>query len=137
MQSGIRLSVVLWEKMQAHLLSCLPQEGCGLIGGRNGSAEDVIAVLNDLRSPNRFRMNPEAQLQALLAFEARGMQLVGIYHSHPCGPVYPSETDLAEFYYPGVVSLICAPGRTGWQVKGFSIERNSFMEVAVYLDDLT
>jgi proteasome lid subunit RPN8/RPN11 len=38
--------------------------------------------------------------------EAQGLEMVGIYHSHPHGPDSPSPTDIAEAYYPDAVYLI-------------------------------
>jgi proteasome lid subunit RPN8/RPN11 len=74
------------------------------------SVVEVIPVENELHSPVRFRMAAQEQLKAFLRFEERGLELVGLFHSHPAGPVHPSPTDLAEFAYPGVLTVILAPG---------------------------
>ena len=115
-----------YEAMLAHILACLPNEACGLLGGQvHGSdriAQLVIPVENMLHSPVRFRMDPLKQLEAFQYIESQNMELVGIFHSHPTGPDAPSQTDLAEFYYPGVAVLIWSPGGDGWRVRAFRID---------------
>jgi proteasome lid subunit RPN8/RPN11 len=51
-------------------------------------------------------MNPHQQIEALLALEAAGWQLLAIYHSHPQGPELPSATDIALAFYPEAVNII-------------------------------
>lgn len=112
-------------EMREHVLSCLPEEACGLLGGRIDGAKAavkvVIPVENVLHSPVRFRMDPREQLRAFNRLDDLGLELVGIFHSHPTGPNAPSATDLAEFYYPGVAFLIWSPGSEGWQLRAFHI----------------
>lgn len=115
-----------YEDMLAHVLACLPEEACGLLGGQmNGSeriAQLVIPIENVLHSPVRFRMDPRKQLEAFTYFESQNMEMVGIFHSHPTGPDAPSLTDLAEFFYPGVAFLIWSPGADGWRLRAFRID---------------
>lgn len=112
-------------EMRAHVHACLPEEACGLLGGRfdgtKATVKVVIPVENVLHSPVRFRMDPREQLQAFNRLDDLGLELVGIFHSHPTGPDAPSATDLAEFYYPGVAFLIWSPGAEGWQLRAFLI----------------
>ena len=112
-------------EMRAHVLACLPEEACGLLGGRIDGTEAIVQCVipmeNELHSPVRFRMVPSEQLQAFNMLDDLGLELVGIFHSHPTGPEAPSATDLAEFYYPGVAFLIWSPGAEGWQLRAFRI----------------
>ena len=119
------------EEMINHLTGVLPEEGCGMVGGRDGTAESVFAVTNSLHSPVQFRMDPEEQLNVLMWLDENEMDLVAIYHSHPNGPLKPSQKDIAEFSYPGVVSLIWAFTATGWVVRGCLIEGDSFREIPI------
>lgn len=127
----IVLSAAQRQVMFDHVSSCYPEEACGLLGGQAAEATCRVAaalpVENVLHSPVRYRMEPSAQLQGFLWLEEQGLDLVGIYHSHPTGPDYPSYTDLDEYAYPGVLALIWSPdGGSGsgdsWQLKAFWIE---------------
>jgi proteasome lid subunit RPN8/RPN11 len=126
-----------WQEMVQHIQSCLPEESCGLAGGyfRNQTAQIslILPVANQLHSPVRFRMDPAGQLNALRTIEENGLELVAIFHSHPNGPEQPSATDLLEFYYPGVLSLILSPFAVlhEWRVRAFHISSGQFGEVGV------
>jgi proteasome lid subunit RPN8/RPN11 len=128
------------EQMVAHLAACLPEEGCGLVGGLGQAAQRWSAVENSLHSPVRFRMDAARQLAVLQQFEADNLELLAIIHSHPHGPPHPSSTDLAEFYYPGVFVLIAVPFDlgsenmgtlvvNGWNICGFQIEPQGYLAV--------
>lgn len=123
--SQIAFESAMIAEMRAHVLTCLPEEACGLLGGQmdggRATVNVVIPVENTLHSPVRFRMDPREQLRAFNRLEVLGLELVGIFHSHPTGPDAPSATDLAEFYYPGVAFLIWSPGGEGWQMRAFRI----------------
>ncbi len=122
-----------WQNMLAHLQNCLPEEGCGLLGGRlRGAGEEltarvsmVLPVENELHSPTRFRMDPARLVQAFYTLEEQGLELSAIFHSHPTGPQIPSPTDRGEFAYPGVLAVICsraAPSADDdWVVRAFQI----------------
>jgi proteasome lid subunit RPN8/RPN11 len=120
-----------------HVRACLPEEACGMVGGQADGpvlyAEAVLPVTNELHSPVRFRMAPLEQLQAFQRLEERGLDLVALFHSHPAGPDRPSPTDLAEFAYPGVLTLIWSrtvPG-ADWQLRGFWIDGGRVADVPV------
>jgi Predicted metal-dependent protease of the PAD1/JAB1 superfamily len=114
--------------MIQHIRSCLPEEACGLIGGIENRAVQIFPIENEYHSPVRFRMRPEEQLRVFLALEQNGLDLIGIYHSHPTGPEFPSETDRSEFAYPGTAYLILSPHGVDWQVRGYQINAEQFIE---------
>lgn len=127
-----------YQAMLAQVQANAPEEACGLLGGRleggEAQVETVLPVENALHSPFRFRMAPEAQLQGFHRLEAEGLELVAIFHSHPTGPDHPSPTDLEEFAYPGVVSVIWYPDVRGWQFRGFSLDNRKVREVVIVLE---
>lgn len=107
--------------MLDHVLSCLPEEACGLLGGTGALASLMLPVANAARSSTRFRMDPQDQVEAMTRVEGAGLDLVAIFHSHPCGPAGPSETDLREAAYPESAYLIWSPGSGGWECRAFWI----------------
>jgi [CysO sulfur-carrier protein]-S-L-cysteine hydrolase len=138
------ISAQHYQHMLEHLLACLPVEGCGILGGRPGElvCQAVLPVPNLLRSAVRFRMEPEAQLKAFHELEARDLELLAVFHSHPTGPDYPSPTDLAEFAYPGVLYLIWSPAAYNqtqswqsqsqrWQCRAFRITGGTYAAVEI------
>src|SRR5687768_8812979 len=76
-----------------------PLEACGLLAGKNSRVEKVIAVRNQAQSPVRYMMDPIEQLTAFQWIESQGLDLLGIFHSHPAGPEVVSPIDIAEAAY--------------------------------------
>ena len=62
------------------------------------------------------------------ALEFAGLELVGIYHSHPNGPDRPSPTDIAGNMYP-VAQLIWFREKGRWQARGYNIENGISVEI--------
>ena len=61
------------------------------------------------------------------------LDLLAIFHSHPEGPFRPSETDVKEFLYPGVATIICSPINENWMLKSFMIENDHYHEIELVL----
>ncbi|HKF83964.1 MAG TPA: M67 family metallopeptidase [Solirubrobacterales bacterium] len=92
----MRISQALIDEMVAHARGDLPNECCGMIGGRDGVASSVVRVENAAASPLRYEMDPQGQFDALKSIEDGGDELLGIYHSHTRSAAYPSQTDVNE-----------------------------------------
>jgi [CysO sulfur-carrier protein]-S-L-cysteine hydrolase len=92
----MKISQSLIDEMVAHAREDLPNECCGMIGGRDGEATSVVRVENAAASPLRYEMDPQGQYDALKRIEGAGEELVGIYHSHTRSAAYPSQTDVNE-----------------------------------------
>jgi proteasome lid subunit RPN8/RPN11 len=87
-----------------------PNEACGILAGRaspNGAAATRnFPMTNAERSPVIYRIDPKEQFRVFKEIEDEGLDLVAIYHSHTRSPAYPSNTDVAQAYYPEAVYLI-------------------------------
>jgi len=109
-----------------------PLEACGLLAGKGNQVELRIGVRNADLSPVRFHMDPQDQWRAFQLIESAGLELLGIYHSHPSGPDRPSPTDIAEAMYP-VVHIIWYRQAGKWRARGFRIESGIVREVGLRL----
>lgn len=116
--------------MIAHVNKHAPLEACGLLAGKGSSVESVLTVENQARSPVRFVMDPIGQLQAFEWIDSQGLDLLGIFHSHPAGPETVSPTDIADSAY-AVVNVILARADGTWRARGFWIEDGDYSEVAL------
>jgi proteasome lid subunit RPN8/RPN11 len=98
-----------------HAGAAYPEECCGVLLGRelaDGAGAAVVAVqaANNERSDsrhNRYVIPPQAVLAAHKQARARGLEVVGYYHSHPDHPAVPSDFD-REHAWPGLSYLIVA-----------------------------
>jgi proteasome lid subunit RPN8/RPN11 len=128
MKHKLILSDRHWQEMLRHVERQMPLEACGLLAGKANRVEKVIVVQNQAQSPVRFVMDPHEQLQAFDWIESQGLDLLGIFHSHPAGPESASVTDIAEAAYE-VVHLIWSRQRNRWHARGFWIENGGASEV--------
>lgn len=116
------------QKMIAHVDSHAPLEACGLLAGKGSTVEAVLVVRNQAQSPVRYVMDPIEQLHAFEWIESNGLDLIGIFHSHPTGPETVSPTDIAEAAY-AVTYVILARVNDAWRTRGFWVEHGGFREV--------
>lgn len=121
-----------WQKMLDHVDSHVPLEACGLLAGTNHRVERVIRMQNQARSPVRFVMDPYEQLKTFDWIEANGLDLLGIFHSHPAGPETASATDIAEAAYE-VVHVIWSRSGDRWRARGFWIAHGKTSEVTLQI----
>jgi proteasome lid subunit RPN8/RPN11 len=108
--SSLTLSTELRASIVEYLWRCLPHEGVGVLA-TSGIDSSLTAVRfypgrNMDRSPRRYTMDAADVLAALANMKREKTRLGVIVHSHPITPPVPSETDLVEANYPGVLSLI-------------------------------
>ena len=96
----IRIQSEPWAAMVAHAQKTYPNECCGaMLGTLDGDSKivsEAIALENAFEGAQaaRYELRPEDLLAADKAARERGMDLIGIYHSHPDCDAYFSKTDL-------------------------------------------
>jgi len=97
-----------------------PAEGCGLLVGASLLSGAIVRVVdvtsarnrNVERARDRYELDPADQLAAEDAAAARGLDVVGVWHTHPDQGALPSETDRAGAW-EGWSYLIVAVARGG------------------------
>jgi proteasome lid subunit RPN8/RPN11 len=133
--SKIIIPSYIQEEITAHLRNYLPQEGCGLLAGKGNRISLFIPVTNSSVSETTFIMEPVALYQALIRIESLELDLLTIVHSHPKGPLQPSITDIREFLYQGVVTMICVPDNDKWECQTFLIENNDYFDIELVIEN--
>jgi len=89
-----------WQTMVAHAESTYPNECCGAMLGRHLDGSKVVMEAVPLANSfagsqgDRYQIRPEDLLAADRAARDRGLDVIGIFHSHPDCDAYFSETDL-------------------------------------------
>ncbi|MCP4871476.1 MAG: M67 family metallopeptidase [Proteobacteria bacterium] len=99
-------------RLHAHAEEGYPHEVCGILAGSRASWEvtEVVALVNERADSahNRYKVSGLTLMRAEQALEARGLEVVGYYHSHPDHPSQYSEFDrdhaLPNMSYP-IVSV--------------------------------
>jgi proteasome lid subunit RPN8/RPN11 len=96
----IKIEQEAWDRMVAHARSTYPNECCGaMLGPIDGDVKTVrVALPLDNAYPGaqreRYELRPEDLLFAEKEARKKGMDLIGIFHSHPDCDAYFSKTDL-------------------------------------------
>lgn len=97
----LKVSGAAYSTVCEHAEAAYPDEAAGfLLGTDRGDLRSVVAALpqSNRFDPDqrrrRYRIDPQEVLEAEQAAEARGLEIVGIFHSHPDHPPEPSEFDL-------------------------------------------
>jgi len=114
-----------------------PNETCGLLVGRNAGGatrvEELVQArnLNTERARDRYELAPEDLLATDRAARERGLEIVGIWHSHPDHPAVPSATD-HQAAWSGWSYLIASVGRDGLrELRSWRLQDNVFAEEAI------
>ena len=92
----ILISKQLIEEINGHVERTYPEEGAGFLLGNEGEVTAIFALPNareDEARRNRFLITPEDYLKAEMKAAGMGVDLVGVFHSHPDCPNVPSEFD--------------------------------------------
>jgi proteasome lid subunit RPN8/RPN11 len=123
------------DEMVAHARAEAPNECCGMIGARDGTATSIHRARNAEESPLRYVIHPTDQLRIMEEIETRGEELAAIYHSHTGSPAYPSQTDinLAE-NWPDPLYVICSLADSDPEVRAFAIRDGEVEEVTLELE---
>ncbi|HXZ12591.1 MAG TPA: M67 family metallopeptidase [Candidatus Sulfotelmatobacter sp.] len=109
------------------------QECCGLLGGRDGMISRTFPAQNVARDPAKsYEISPKQLFPFMREIRAAGLQLLGIYHSHPAGPNEPSPRDIEQAFYPDAAYFILSPDpKAAKPVRAFSIRDGIVRELQV------
>jgi proteasome lid subunit RPN8/RPN11 len=99
--------------IRQHGADAYPEEGCGfLLGTVTDDGHNRVTAIRravNRRSEwrtRRYQLTADDYREADEAAQEQGLDVVGIYHSHPDHPAEPSETDLDEATFPGYTYVI-------------------------------
>lgn len=92
----IKIEKQAWEAMVSHVEGTYPREGCGVMIGSAESITLAMALPNSYSGPQEdfFVIAPEDLLKADQEARSQGLDILGIFHSHPDCDAYFSKRDL-------------------------------------------
>jgi proteasome lid subunit RPN8/RPN11 len=109
---ALRLTHAQYETVIAHCFDGFPDEACGLFSGPmgEGAPTGVVTEAHPCRnadaSARTFTVDPRDYLTATRTAEARGDDIVGVWHSHTHTDAYPSSTDVRQAVDPAWLYVI-------------------------------
>lgn len=96
----IEIAIEPWKTMVRHAEKIYPNECCGAMLGRLDDRSKLVTEAVPMENAyvgqqaERYELRPEDLLEADRQARARGLDLIGIFHSHPDCEAYFSATDL-------------------------------------------
>jgi proteasome lid subunit RPN8/RPN11 len=122
--------------LQAHAQGEPRHERCGLLAGCEGVITRVLHAHNIAGDPGtQYEIAPAELFHLMREIRGAGLQLLGIYHSHPLGANEPSRTDIARAYYPDAAYFIISPdAHSEKPVRAFAIRDGIVSELQVSVD---
>jgi proteasome lid subunit RPN8/RPN11 len=129
----IQLPRSLADALVAHAREGRPNEVCGVAGVEGSRVVRLERARNAASTPQvRFTFGDDGY-RLVMRIEREGLD-VGIYHSHPASPAYPSATDRAEMSatWPDCLQLMVSlrhDGTTGPEVNAYRIDREGNVAV--------
>jgi proteasome lid subunit RPN8/RPN11 len=139
----LHITEELIAQIQAHGARHYPEEGAGLIlgkykvGGR--TAESLIQLKNSSQPDsrhNRYIIEAKDVLAGEDHAEKLGLDVIGVFHSHPDHPAQPSDFDL-EWALPNfsyIITSVCA-GKAVSSRSWCISDDGSFIEEGLFIVD--
>jgi len=139
----LKLTKELHNEIKVHGAASYPHEGCGLLLGHSDGESNVVVAARPLpnvwpvanEKPERFRIDPADWRDVELEAMDEGLDVVGIFHSHPDYPPVASPRDVAWAAFAGYSYLITqvvagTPGLSrSWQLLP---DRSGFVEEPIH-----
>ena len=98
MQKKILLSKVFRQSLEQHADMQSPLEACAILFGTSNDktweTTDIFLTENIDKSEVNFTISNEQLMEGYTMAEDKGLDIVGIFHSHPNSQPSPSNTDI-------------------------------------------
>lgn len=114
----------------------LRREWCGLLAGAGGAVTAIIPLTNVEHNPAGcgWRADSREQYEAFARMAREGWELLGIVHSHPRTPAYPSDADIERAMSPEAAYVIVSFAADTPQVRAFRIADGRVSEEPIVIE---
>ena len=137
---SLEISLELLIGIHSHGEAAYPEEGAGfLLGAAHGERRQVAAILplDNSREAgarhNRYLLTPQDFLRGEQEAARQGLDLLGVFHSHPDHPNRPSEfdRDWAMPWFSYIITSVQAGRAASSRSWRLEEDRSSFFEEAI------
>ena len=137
-QPLLRLSAEQYGVIVAHCFDGLPDEACGMLAGpmnAGGEPTGAISAVTPCRnadaSARTYTVEPRDLLRAMRDADARGDEIVGVWHSHTHTDAYPSQTDVRQAVDPAWLYVLVSLRHGEPALRAYRIRDGVIAEVPV------
>jgi proteasome lid subunit RPN8/RPN11 len=119
--------------MVGHAYDGLPDEACGLLAGPAGTDKCTVfyPCRNAAESSKVYTVDPKDFMRADRDAEGRGLEIIGVMHSHTHTEAYPSPTDVTQAPDPGWHYVIVSLRAEAPTLRSYRIVEDSIAEEVV------
>ncbi len=141
---SIEITSTLLAQIHRHGESAYPEEGAGLLlGSADGAYKQVKAILplsnsrEDSARHNRYLLTAQDYLKGEEEAARMGLDVLGVFHSHPDHPNRPSEFDRewAMPWFSYMITSVQAAQAAGSRSWLLSDDRQAFTEEPITIRD--
>lgn len=113
------------------------EECCGLLAGRHGAIAQAFPAQNVAEHPaSAHEIAPKELFRIMREIRAAGLELLGIYHSHPKGDNQPSPRDVERAYYPDAAYFILSPRADAPEpIRAYSIRDGRWTQLEIKIQN--
>lgn len=129
------LTAAMRDEIVEHARAGLPNEACGILGGRDGRATRFFPAVNGEPSPHFYNIDAQDLLRIVTEIEDADEDVVAIYHSHVQSPAFPSRTDVELAHWPDAAYLIVSLGSEPPDLRAFAIRDGRVGKRDIVIDD--
>ncbi len=92
----IRINPAAWQVMLTHAEATYPKECCGVLLGSEQQVQEAVALPNVYTGSQEdfFVMDPKDLIRTDERARKNGLEILGVFHSHPDCDAYFSKRDL-------------------------------------------
>lgn len=125
----IRIPRDIMESMEWHAREEYPRECCGMLAGKGNEITRIFKTRNRAPSLDEYELDPVEQVNAFEEIDRLSLKLLGVYHSHPNHPCYPSGLDIGRAFYPDTAFFIISLSDVQPpQTRAFTIREGKVVE---------
>ena len=137
MSSILHLPTGERDRIRAWAEAGYPEECCGLLVGRQEQGQARVAYatsarnLNRERARDRYELSGEDFLVTDREAAAAGLEVVGVWHSHPDHPAHPSETDRSQAWSGWSYLIVAVADGVLVDLRSWRLDGERFFEEEV------
>jgi [CysO sulfur-carrier protein]-S-L-cysteine hydrolase len=141
-EPALRLSRRDYLTIVGHCYDALPDEACGILAGRlragtllpEGRVEAIYTCRNADASARTYTVDSRDLIRALRDAGEKGLELIGVFHSHTHTDAWPSPTDVRQAADPNWLYVIVSLKDGDPVLRSFRITDGNIGEVPVVLE---
>ncbi len=132
MIESIKIKKQVLDEIINHARADSPIEACGYLAGSEDLISRAYFLSNQDKSSEHFSFLPEEQFGVLRQARNEGLEIRGVYHSHPQTPARPSPEDIKLAFDPGLIYVIVSLAQgINQAVRAFRIREGKVTEAEI------